>query len=563
MKLTGAQMVCESLLREGVEVVFGLPGGAILPFYQTLPEYPGLQHVLVRHEQNAGHAADAYSRASGKVGVCVATSGPAATNLVTPLATAMMDSVPMIAITGQVPRAAIGRDAFQETDTTGITLPITKHNYLVMDTADLPRVMKEAFHIARTGRPGPVLIDLPRDVLEESAEFDYPDLARIPSYKPTLEGSTPQVRKAARAIARAKRPLILAGHGVLISGASAELRALAERAQIPVIETLLGIGSFPGDHVLYLGMPGMHGQALCNYAIDQADLLVAVGMRFDDRVTGKISSFAPNAEVIHIDIDPAELGKNVRVDIPIVGDARRVLHALNREVEQASRPEWLAGLERLRADHPQRIPGGARLMGEAVVAELCALTGGRATVVTGVGQHQMWAAQHYRFLEPGRWLTSGGLGTMGYEVPGAMGAAFARPGEQVWSIGGDGGFQMTLSELATVAEHRLPIRFIILNNNQLGMVRQLQDLFHKRQRVAIAYTGNPDFVKLAEAYGIWAQRVDAPAGVRAALEAAAGVDGPALLDFRIDPEENVYPHVPAGGSVAEMIEAPAYEGARS
>ncbi|MEK9659691.1 MAG: biosynthetic-type acetolactate synthase large subunit [Chloroflexota bacterium] len=562
MKLTGAQMVCESLLREGVEVVFGLPGGAILPFYQTLPEYPALQHVLVRHEQNAGHAADAYSRASGNVGVCVATSGPAATNLVTPLATAMMDSVPMIAITGQVPRTAIGRDAFQETDTTGITLPITKHNYLVMDTADLPRVIKEAFHIARTGRPGPVLIDLPRDVLEESAEFDYPEQAHIPSYKPTLEGSAPQVRKAAKAIARAKRPLLLAGHGVLISGATGELRALAERAQIPVIETLLGIGSFPGDHVLYLGWPGMHGQALCNYAIDQADLLVAVGMRFDDRVTGKISTFAPNAEVIHIDIDPAELGKNVRVDVPIVGDARRVLHALNREVEQAARPEWLADLERLRADHPQRLPDGARLTGQAVVAELCAMTEGRATVVTGVGQHQMWAAQHYRFREPDRWLTSGGLGTMGYEVPGAMGAAFARPGEQVWSIGGDGGFQMTLSELATVAEHRLPVRFIILNNNQLGMVRQLQDLFYERQRVAVAYTGNPDFVALAGAYGIWAQRVDTPAGVRAALEAAAAVDGPALLDFRIEPDENVYPHVPAGGSVAEMIEAPAFEGAR-
>jgi acetolactate synthase-1/2/3 large subunit len=562
MKLTGAQIVCESLLREGVEVVFGLPGGAILPFYQTLPEYPGLQHVLVRHEQNAGHAADAYSRASGKVGVCVATSGPAATNLVTPLATAMMDSVPMIALTGQVPRAAIGRDAFQETDTTGITMPITKHNYLVMDTADLPRVMKEAFHIARTGRPGPVLIDLPRDVLEESAEFDYPEQAHIPSYKPTLDGSAPQVRKAARAIARAKRPLILAGHGVLIAGATGELRTFAERAQIPVITTLLGIGSFPAQHVLHLGMPGMHGQALCNYAIDQADLLVAVGMRFDDRVTGKISSFAPNAEVIHIDIDPAELGKNVRVDIPIVGDARRVLHALNREVEQTTRPQWLEEIERLRANHPHPLPAGSRLSGEAVVAELSALTEGRATVVTGVGQHQMWAAQHYRFAEPDRWLTSGGLGTMGYEVPGAMGAAFARPGEQVWSIGGDGGFQMTLAELATVAEHRLRVRFIILNNNQLGMVRQLQDLFYERQRVAIAYTGNPDFVKLAEAYGIWARRVDDPSGVRAALEAAAGVDGPALLDFRIDPEENVYPHVPAGGSVAEMIEAPSLEGVR-
>ena len=515
MQLTGAQMVCESLRREGVTVLFGLPGGAILPFYQTLPEYPDLQHILVRHEQNAGHAADGYARASGKVGVAVATSGPGATNLVTPLATAMMDSVPIVALTGQVPRAAIGRDAFQETDTTGVTAPITKHNYLVMDTADIPRVMKEAFHIARSGRPGPVLVDLPRDVLTDRAEFDYPESVNLRSYKPTLEGHAQQIKRAAKLIRDARRPLIMAGHGVTISGAFTELKELAEKAQIPVITTLLGIGAFPGEHILSMGMPGMHGQAHNNWAIDRSDLIVAVGMRFDDRVTGRLSAFAPNAQIIHIEIDPAEIGKNVGVAVPIVGDARRVLH------------------------------------------ELCEATDGRAIVVTGVGQHQMWAAQHYVFKEHNSWITSGGLGTMGFEVPAAMGAAFAQPERAVWSIAGDGGFQMTFSELATIAEHNVPVKFAIINNNSLGLVRQLQDLFYDRNRVAVEYSGNPDFVKLAEAYGIWAVRVTEKAGVRAAIDDAAAVDGPAIIDFRVEREENVYPHVPAGGSVFEMIEGPA------
>ena len=561
MQLTGAQMVCESLLREGVELMFGLPGGAILPLYQTLPEYPQLRHILVRHEQNAGHAADGYSRASGKVGVAVATSGPGATNLVTPLATAMMDSSPIIAITGQVPRAAIGRDAFQETDTTGVTMPITKHNYLVMDTADIPRVFKEAFHIARSGRPGPVLIDLPRDVLTERAEFDYPDKVNLRSYKPTLEGHSQQIKRAAKLVRQAKRPLIMAGHGVTIAGAFAELQEVAEKAQIPVITTLLGISSFPSEHVLYIGMPGMHGQAHNNWAIDRADVIIAVGMRFDDRVTGRLSSFAPNADVIHIDIDPAEVGKNVRVTVPIVGDAKRVLHVLAREIEPATHTEWLKEIDQLREEHPFTIRESDKLLPQYVIRAICDATDGRAIVVTGVGQHQMWAAQHYAFKEPNSWITSGGLGTMGFEVPAAMGAAFARPDKTVWSIAGDGGFQMTMSELATIVEHRVPVKFAIINNNSLGLVRQLQDLFFDHNRISVEYSGNPDFVKLADAYGIWAVRVSDKAGIRGAIDDAMAVDGPAIIDFRVEREENVYPHVPAGGSVAETIEGPAPEDA--
>ncbi len=558
--MTGAQIVCESLMREGIEVMFGLPGGAILPLYQVMPEYPQLKHILVRHEQNAAHAADGYARASGKVGVCIATSGPGATNLVTGLATAMMDSVPVIAITGQVPRGAIGKDAFQETDITGITLPITKHNYLVMHTADLASTIKEAFHIARTGRPGPVLIDIPRDVLTESADFVYPDTVTLKGYKPTMDGHGQQIKRAAKLIAGAKRPLILAGHGVIIANAFDELRGLAETAQVPVITTLLGISSFPEDHVLSMGMPGMHGMAYNNIAIDRSDLLIAVGMRFDDRVTGRLSTFAPHAQVIHIDVDPAEVGKSVHVTVPIVGDAKRVLHALVNEITPTTRLEWLQEIDELRQEHPSdRLRESDKLLPQYVLKEISDVTNGNAIVVTGVGQHQMWAAQAYTFREPNSFITSGGLGTMGFEVPAAMGAQVARPDKTVWSIAGDGGFQMTMSELATIVEHQLPVKFALINNGYLGLVRQLQDLFEGGKRVSVEYSHNPDFVALAEAFGIRAFRVTDKGQMRGAILEAMAHEGPALIDFRVEPEENVYPHVPAGEGVTEMLEGPSPE----
>ncbi len=424
MRLNGSQIVCESLLREGVEVIFGLPGGAILPLYQTLPEYPQLRHILVRHEQGAAHAADGYGRVTGKPGVAWATSGPGATNLVTGIATAQMDSVPMVIVTGQVSRASIGSDAFQETDTTGITLPITKHNYLVMNAADIPRAIKEAFHIASTGRPGPVLVDIPKDVFMEEAEFVYPDGVDLPGYKPTLEGHPSQVKRAAKLIAQAQRPVILAGHGIIISQAYDEVRELAEKAQIPVITTLLGISSFPDDHLLCVGMPGMHGMAYASLAIEEADLLIALGMRFDDRITGKTSAFAVGSKKIHVEIDPSEIGKNVKVDVPIVGDLKLVLRDLNRRVKPATHLEWVQRIEDLKRDHPSMIVRDTdKLIPQFVVKELSEATNGEAIVVTGVGQHQMWAAQHYTYRHPRSLITSGGSGAMGYEVPGRDGGA--------------------------------------------------------------------------------------------------------------------------------------------
>ncbi len=553
MQLTGAQMICESLIHENVDLMFGLPGGAILPFYQTLPEYPQLRHILVRHEQNAGHAADAYARVSGKVGVAVATSGPGATNLVTPLATAMMDSVPMVAITGQVPRAAIGRDAFQETDTTGITVPVTKHNYLVMHVNDIPNVMKEAFHVARSGRPGPVLIDVPRDVLTDEGIFHYPETVNLRSFKISTTVNAQMIKRAVRLIKDAERPLLLVGHGASISGAFTEVKLVAEKAQIPVISTLLGIGALHSDHPLNMGMPGMHGPAYNNWAIERADLIIGVGMRFDDRVTGRISTFAPNAKVIHIDIDPAEIGKNVRVTVPLLGDAKIIMDALASEIEAKSNSLWLDEIETLKAEHPLSI-NSDYLSPQYVIKALSDITSGDAIVVTGVGQHQMWAAQHYAFNQPNSWITSGGLGTMGFEVPGAIGAAFAKPDRQVWSIAGDGGFQMTMSELATIVENNISVKFAILNNNNLGLVRQLQDLFYGGLRVASSYSGNPNFVKLAEAYGIWAKKIETQSEVIPALREAMSFEGPAILDFHVNAEENVYPHVPAGESVLEMID---------
>tara|TARA_Y100000590_G_scaffold4735_1_gene6415 strand:- start:558 stop:2282 length:1725 start_codon:yes stop_codon:yes gene_type:complete len=557
MKMTGAQMVCESLLREGVDLVFGLPGGAILPLYQTMPEYPQLRHILVRHEQGAAMAADGYYRASGRVGVAFATSGPGATNLITGIACANMDSSAMVCITGQVARASIGKDAFQEGDTTGVTLPVTKHNYLVMKAADIPRIIKEAFHIASTGRPGPVLIDIPKDVFIEQDEFEYPDELDLPGYKPTLEGHSAQIKKAAKLINDAKKPVILAGHGVIISRAFDELKELAEKAEIPVITTLLGLSSFPETHVLSVGMPGMHGVAYASLAIDESDLVISLGARFDDRVTGRISSFAPKAKIIHVDIDPAVIGQNVKTLVPIVGDVRRVLRSLNKQVESASHTEWLDQIEKLRSDHPSlRLPTNPKLTQQFILKQLSDITKGKAIIVTGVGQHQMWAAQLYTFSEANTMITSGGAGAMGFEVPAAMGAQLARPNEVVWSIAGDGGFQMTMSELATIVENKIPVKFAIMNNNFLGMVRQWQHMFYNDTFYATEYTGNPDFVALAKAFGIMGLRVTDKTQVADAINAANDHDGPVVVDFVVDPEENVYPMIPPGESINELVEAP-------
>ncbi len=563
MRLTGGQIVCESLIREGVDVLFGLPGGAILPLYQTLPEYPQLRHILVRHEQGAAHAADGYARVTGRPGVAWATSGPGATNLITGIATAQMDSVPMVIITGQVSRAAIGSDAFQETDTTGITLPVTKHNYLVMHASEVATAIKEAFHIASTGRPGPVLVDIPKDVFQEETEFEYPDTVDLAGYKPRVEGHVAQIKKAAKLIAEAKRPVILAGHGVIFSGAYDELRELAEKAQVPVITTLLGISSFPDDHVLCVGMPGMHGMAYASLAIEEADLLIALGMRFDDRITGKTSAFALGSKKIHVDIDPSEIGKNVKVDVPIVGDLKHVLQKMNRYVEPATHLEWIQRIEELKKDHPSmNIRETDKLLPQFIIRELSNATNGEAIVVTGVGQHQMWAAQHYMFNEPRSFVTSGGSGAMGYEVPGAMGAQVGRPDKTVWSVAGDGGFQMTMAELATLVENRIPVKFAIMNNGYLGMVRQWQEFFYDRSYVATNYTNNPDFVKLADAFGMLGIRVTDKTQVRTAIERAMEYDGPALIDFVVEEEENVYPMIPAGQTIQELIEEPAPEGVR-
>ena len=564
MKLNGSQLVCESLLKEGVDVIFGLPGGAILPLYQTLPEYPQLHHILVRHEQGAAHAADGYARVKGRPGVAWATSGPGATNLITGIATAQMDSVPMVIITGQVPRAAIGSDAFQETDTTGITLPITKHNHLVMDPSEIPSVIKEAFHIASTGRPGPVLVDIPKDVLIEEMEvgdkFEYPETVDLPGYKPNLEGHGSQIKRAAKLIEESERPVILAGHGIIFSGAYDELRELAEKAQIPVITTLLGISSFPEDHVLSVGMPGMHGMAYASLAIEEADLLIALGMRFDDRITGKPSAFAINARKIHVDIDPSEIGKNVKVDVPIVGDLKRVLKKLNPRVEPKNRPDWIHRIDELKRDHPSmNIRDTDKLLPQYIIQQLSEATQGNAIVVTGVGQHQMWAAQHYTYKKPRSFITSGGSGAMGYEVPGAMGAQVGAPDKVVWSVAGDGGFQMTMAELATLVENKIPVKFAIINNNNLGMVRQWQEFFYDKSYVATRYTHNPDFVKLAEAFGMLGLRVTDKAQVRSAIEKAMDYDGPAVIDFVVEEEENVFPMIPAGQTIHQLIEEPTPE----
>ena len=553
----GSQMVCESLIKENVEHIFGVPGGAILPLYQVLPEYPQLNHILVRHEQGAAHAADAYARATGKAGVAFATSGPGTTNLVTGIATAQMDSVPLVCITGQVGRPVIGTDAFQETDITGITLPITKHNYLVMETKDIGNIIKEAFHIATTGRPGPVLVDIPKDILQEDGLFEYPKDINIPGYKPNTSVNLKQIKKASALIKESNRPVILAGQGIKISNAYDELLELAEKCEIPVINTLLGLSSFPANHYLYAGWPGMHGMAYSNLILDQADLIVAIGMRFDDRITGNPEKFATSSKKIHIDIDASEVGKIIQVDVPIVANAKTALKELIPSVSEKKHSEWLSQIDRIKNDHPSlKLRDTQKLLPQYIIRNLHEITKGESIIVTGVGQHQMWAAQYYSFNDKNKLITSGGAGAMGYEVPGALGAQVGRPNEMVWSIAGDGGFMMTMSELATIAENKLPVKIAIMNNGFLGMVRQWQELFYDKSYVSTSYNGIPDFVKLAEAFGIMAMRVTDKTQVQSAITDAINHDGPVLIDFIVESEENVYPMIPSGATVEDMMEEP-------
>jgi acetolactate synthase-1/2/3 large subunit len=559
MKMTGGQIVCDSLVKEGVDTIFGILGGAILPLYDTLPQFPQLHHVLVRHEQCAAHAAEGYARATGRVGVCFATSGPGATNLVTGIANAYLDSSPVVAITGQVARRFIGKDAFQEIDITGITLPITKHNYLVRDTSQLGKVVKEAFYLARTGRPGPVLIDVPKDVFQEQVEYHAPGRVELRSYKPVLKGHPAQIQKAAKLINQAQRPVILAGRGVIISGASDELKTLAETAQIPVVTTLLGISCFPESHVLSYRWLGMHGMAYANMAINYADVLIAIGMRFDDRATAEVATFAPQAKIVHIDIDPAEIGKNVRVDVPIVGDVKAVLTPLMKLITPTQHAEWLKQLDTWRREHPSTdIRDSSSILPQYVVRSIYEATNGDATIVTGVGQNQMWAAQHYTYNKPNTFISSGGLGTMGFGLPASVGVKMGRPDSTVWCIDGDGSFQMTLHELATIQQERLAVKIAIMNNGFLGMVRQWQEFFHGKRYVATPLWG-PDYVKLAEAYEVPGVKVRRKDEVVPAIQKAMEYEGPFLIDFGIEPEENVYPMVPPGASLVELLEAPKKE----
>jgi len=554
--MNGARILCASLVREGVETIFGLPGGVTIPLYDVLPEFP-IRHVLVRHEQNAAHAADGYARARNTVGVCLATSGPGATNLVTGLASAYMDSVPVVAITGQVSTAVIGTDAFQETDTTGITQPITKHNYLVRDVADLARTIKEAFHIARSGRPGPVLVDIPKDVLQNLTTFSYPETVDLPGYKPTFGGNVRQIKEAAALLAAAKKPLIVAGHGVVASGAYDELRQFVETTHIPLVNTLLGIGALPQSHPLNYGFLGMHGWVHANKAVDECDVLVGLGMRFDDRVTGKLSHFAPNAKVIHIDIDPAEIGKNVPADVPIVGDARQVLAELNKHVQPAEHQDWIARIESWRTG--EGVSESYYLSRPSIspahpVEEIYKQSPAPLIVTTDVGQHQMWAAQFYNRDERNGWISSGGLGAMGFGLPSAMGAKMACPDAAVWTVCGDGGFQMSIPELSTLVQEGIKVKICILNNGHLGMVRQWQDFFYNKNYVATPIY-SPDYVKLGEAYGIKAWTIKQPGDVAGAIAAALAHDGPALIDFHVTQEENVFPMIPSGMTVNDMIES--------
>jgi len=552
---TGAKILVEGLQHEGVEIIFGYPGGALLPVYDELYNSP-MKHILVRHEQAAAHAADGYARASGRVGVCLATSGPGACNLVTGIATAYMDSIPVVAITGQVPTALLGNDAFQEADITGITTPITKYNYLVKDVADLGMVVREAFYISGTGRPGPVLIDLPKDIQNAGLadETPLPEHVALRGYQPTYRGHARQIDTALRMMAEAERPVIYAGGGVVLSGASQELVELAERMGIPVTTTLMGLGCIPCDHPLNLGMLGMHGTCYANYAVTDCDLLIAIGVRFDDRVTGRIETFAPGAQVVHIDIDPAEIGKNKPIDVPIVGDAKTVLQAMIQRMKPpGARGKWHDQIRVWKEKYPLQYHEDGALRPQYIIRTLSDLLKGEGVIVSEVGQNQMWAAQYFGFKKPRTWITSGGLGTMGYGFPAAMGAHFAQPEMPVFVIAGDGSFQMNIQELGTVAQYNIPVKVAILNNMYLGMVRQWQELFYER-RYSFTELPSVEFVKIAAAYGIDGVRVETCDEVLPALKAALDTDGPFVMDFRIEREENVFPMVPAGAAINEMMQ---------
>jgi acetolactate synthase I/II/III large subunit len=558
--MTGAAILWECLEREGVKHVFGYPGGAILPAYDAL-KHSKIHHILVRHEQGATHMADGYARASGEVGVAVATSGPGATNMVTGIATAMLDSSPIVCITGQVGSKLIGSDAFQETDITGVTLPITKHNYLVTHASEVARTIREAFYVARSGRPGPVLVDITKDAQQSTCEFDWEAAKpQLPGYRPDLSPAPEEYAQALELIRNSKRPVILAGHGIIISGAMREVRDFAERAGIPVAMTLLGLGAFPASHPLNLGMMGMHGEAWVNHMIQEADLLLAFGMRFDDRVTGNLKNYAPNAKKIHIEIDPAEINKNVKVDVPLVGDLREVLLELLPHVESIDRSEWLDSIDRLKGDSAvrdiQNLPDSGHLYAAHVINDLWRQTrDGKTIVVTDVGQHQMWEAQYYKHERPRTLITSGGLGTMGFALPAAIGAKVASPESEVWVIVGDGGFQMTMCELATIVQENLKVNIAIINNGFLGMVRQWQEFFYDRNYAATPLL-NPDFARLAEAYGIHSMTISKRSEVVPAVQSAQRHNGPVLINFKVEQEDTVYPMVAAGAALNDMIRRP-------
>ena len=556
MELTGAQAIIESLKKEGVDVIFGYPGGTVLPIYDVLFKEKKIKHILTRHEQGAAHAADGYARSTGKVGVCIATSGPGATNTITGIATAFMDSIPMVVITGQVATALIGRDSFQEADVTGITQPITKHNYLVKKAEDIPGIIKEAFHIARTGRPGPVVIDIAKDAQVNKLHFKYPDKVNLPGYKPILKGDPKQIKAAAELIAQAKKPVIYAGGGVISSGAAKELTEFARKLNTPVTTTLMGLGAFPETDKLSLSMLGMHGTAYANYAVQECDLLIAVGARFDDRVTGHLPSFAPKAKHIQIDIDPAEIGKNVRIDVPIIGDVKQALSDLNAQIptKPGRHEAWLKQITEWKNKYPLSYKKGKFIKPQEVVEAIYDVTNGEALICTEVGQHQMWAAQYFKYTKPRSWISSGGLGTMGYGFPASIGVQIAMPKATVFDIAGDGSIQMNIQELATAVIHKLPIKIAVLNNGFLGMVRQWQELLYDKRYSETNLCNNPDLVKIAKAYGAEAMRITKPEEVKKAIKESLKIkDRPVLLDFTVHKEENVFPFVPPGQAINEML----------